>query len=498
LHLQRPQIATMKAVGYSDREVGVHYLQLVTIIAFAGAALGTAGGAWLGRGMMGLYEPYFRYPDYGYRLDAGIVATAVLLTFGAGLAGAIQALYRAVRLPPAEAMRPEAPPSYQASLVERLGLGRLLAPSGRMVLRELTRRPWRTSLSILGIALATAILIASRFSYDAVDSMMALEFETAQRQDITVAMAHPISESARRDLARWPGVLAIEPIRIVGVRLRAGARKRDVGLTGLAAHSQLQRVVEWPEREIPLPEQGLVLTDKLAEILGVGVGDAVRVELLEGDRRERVVPVAALAHELLGLQAHMSLSALRALLDEEDVINAVALTVDPKSLGDLEQRLKKMPTVASVTSRRAVIERFHKQMAENMNVTTFILVLFAGSIAVGIVYNNARIALSMRSRDLASLRVLGFTRAEISSVLLGELGTTVVLSLPVGLLIGTWLAHLVGGMADPEMYRFPVIVSGRTYAFAVVVTLGAALFSALLVRRKLDHLDLIGVLKTRE
>jgi putative ABC transport system permease protein len=247
-----------------------------------------------------------------------------------------------------------------------------------------------------------------------------------------------------------------------------------------------------------MPERGVVLTDKLAEILGVGVGDALRVEVLGGDPREREIAVADLAHEMFGLQAHMSLAALRALLDEDDVISAVQLTVDPRHLTELERRLKDMPTVGGVTRRRAVLERFNKQMAESMNVTTLVLVLFAGTIAVGIVYNNARIALSLRSRDLASLRVLGFTRAEISSVLLGELATYVLLAIPVGLAIGTWLAHLVGGMADPEAYRFPVTISGPTYAFAVVVTLGAALLSALLVRRKLDTLDLIGVLKTRE
>jgi putative ABC transport system permease protein len=498
VHLQRAQIATLRAVGYRGSEVGLHYLALILVIALAGSALGTGVGAYLGRGMMRLYAPYFHFPAYGYRLDAGVVATAVLVSFAAALVGGIATVRRAARLPPAEAMRPEAPPTYRPSLLERIGVARLLAPSGRMVLRELTRRPLRTALSALGIAMATAILIAARFSYDAVDAMMDLAFEQSQRDDLTVSFMHPLPDEARREIAHLPGVLRTEPMRIVPARLTAGSRKRDVALTGLAEGARLRRVVEWPGREVSLPETGMILTDKLAEILGVHVGDPVTVDVLEGDRRTVNLRVAGVSQDLFGLQAHLSLEALHAVLGEGDVISATALQVDQNREEEIERRLKDMPAVASVTRRMAVIERFQQQMAQNAGVTTFILVLFAGIIAAGVVYNNARIALSIRSRDLASLRVLGFTRGEISSVLLGELAIDVSLAVPLGLVIGTVLAHLVGGMVDPETYRLPVVISARTYAFSVMVTTGAALLSAMLVRRQLDRLDLIAVLKTRE
>ena len=498
VHLQRSQIATLRAIGYRGSEVGRHYLALVLVIALAGSVLGTGGGAYLGRGMMGLYAPYFHFPAFGYRLDAGVVATAVLVSLGAALVGGIATVRRAARLPPAEAMRPEAPPSYRPSIFERIGLGRLLAPSGRMVLRELTRRPLRTALSALGIAMATAILIATRFSYDAIDAIMDLAFAQAQRDDLTVSFIRPLPDEARREIAHLPGVLRTEPIRVVPARLKAGPRKREVGLTGLSEGATLRRLVEWPGREVSLPEKGMILTDKLAEVLDVAVGDSVIVDVLEGDRRTLNLRVAGVSRDLFGLQAHMSLEALHEALGERDVISGTALTVDRNQEALVERRLKDMPAIASVTRRMAVIERFRQQMAENTGTTTFILVFFAGIIAAGVVYNNARIALSIRSRDLASLRVLGFTRGEISSVLLGELAVDVLLALPLGLAIGTGLAHLVGGMVDPETYRLPVVISGRTYAFSVAVTTGAAFLSAMLVRRQLDRLDLIAVLKTRE
>jgi len=327
---------------------------------------------------------------------------------------------------------------------------------------------------------------------------MDMTFERAQRDDIAVSFTRPLPDEARRELAHLPGVIRTEPLRMVPVRLRVGHRKREVGLTGQAAGGELRRVLEWPGREVRMPEQGVILTDKLAEVLGVVTGDQVMAELLEGDRRTVPLRVAGVSRDLFGLQAYMSLDALYAALGENDVSSGTAITVDRKEEEAIERRLKEIPAVGSVTRRSAVIARFRQQMAESTGVTTLILVLFAGTIAAGVVYNNARIALSMRSRDLASLRVLGFTRGEISSVLLGQLAVDVLLALPLGLLLGTWLAHLIGTMADPETYRLPVVISGRTYAFSIAVTAGAALISAMLVRRKLDRLDLIAVLKTRE
>jgi putative ABC transport system permease protein len=127
-----------------------------------------------------------------------------------------------------------------------------------------------------------------------------------------------------------------------------------------------------------------------------------------------------------------------------------------------------------------------------------VITLFATIIAGGFVYNNARVALSTRSRDLASLRVLGFRRREISAVLLGELSIQVLASILPGVWLGRVLVEQMMASTDPELYRFPTVISAQTYAFACTVTLSAALLSALVVRSRLDHLDLIAVLKSKE
>jgi putative ABC transport system permease protein len=496
--LQRSQIATLKAVGYSNRAVGFHYLKLVCAIVLVGAVVGTALGAYLGRELTDLYTQFFRFPDLTYRLDVRVAFIGIGVSLGAALVGAFVAVRRVVSLPPAEAMRPPPPIRYRRSLLERLGLRHILGPASRMVLRELTRRPLRLTLSSIGIAMAVAITVVSRFSADAIDQLIEMQFHQAWREDVMVTFLRPTPERAIRDLEQEPGVLHAEPLRAIPVRMRNGPRFRDSTLLGYPPDITLRRILDREGRTQPIPPDGVMITDKLAEVLGLHVGDDIEVEVREGDRRTERLRIAALADEPFGLSGHMQLPALWRFAREDRVISMALLSIDPAHYAELEERLKEMPGVGAVLRMETIIDQFEEQSADMLLWMTFILTLFAATIAVGVVYNNARIALSMRSRDLASLRVLGFTRAEISAVLLGELAIQVLVAIPVGLVIGTWLCEAMANSQDPEQYRLPIVLSSQTYAFATLVTLGAGLFSALLVRRQLDKLDLIGVLKTRE
>jgi putative ABC transport system permease protein len=242
-----------------------------------------------------------------------------------------------------------------------------------------------------------------------------------------------------------------------------------------------------------------MLTTKLGEILGARLGDDVEIDVLEGDRRVVHAPVVAFADEVFGLQIHTSERTLHRMLDEREGTTTIATRIDPTKEPVIERALREMPNVASVTRRRTMRDEFHSRTGETLWTESLILVLFSVVIAIGVVYNDARITLSARARDLASLRVLGFTRREISTVLLGQLATNVLLAVLPGLVLG-WLVLTRGmpRMVDPELMRYPAITSDKTFAIAVIVLFAAALATALVVRRRLDKLDLTAVLKTRE
>jgi len=498
LSIQRPQIATLKALGYANLEIGWHYVKWALVIALAGIALGVAGGAWLGSGMIALYNQYFRFPILEYQLSVSVTLGAVLFSGAAASLGAAAAVRRAVAIPPAEAMRPEAPARYRVSRLERWGTALFASAGSRMVLRNLRRQPFRAAASVVGIAFSVAVMVMGLFFVDSMRVMKELQFFVAQRQDVTVSFVEPRSAGSLHELASMPGVMSVEPMRAVPARLRAGPRRREVGVTGLVGIPRLNRIVTLQGERISLPPEGLVLSGTLARILAVGVGDRVQLEVLEGRRPVREVVISELVEDLMGLSAYMEIGALRRLMREGGTLSGGFLQVDDAHLGELYRRLKRTPSVAGVALTRAALRSFEDTLARNMNLMVFFNVGFAAVIAFGVVYNAARISLSERSRELASLRVMGLTRGEISGILLGELAILTLLALPLGSAIGVGLAHAVVASVDSEIFRIPMVVTPQTLAWCALTVVVAAVFSGLVVRRRLDRLDLVAVLKARE
>ncbi|OFW11500.1 MAG: ABC transporter permease [Acidobacteria bacterium RIFCSPLOWO2_02_FULL_67_36] len=496
--VQREQIAALKALGYTNVELVWHYTKLSLLIGAAGAAIGTVFGSLLGSGMIQLYNAFFRFPVLQYHLPAAVVAGGVIVSFVAAILGAVNAVYRVAALPPAEAMRPEPPARYRHSWLERAGLARLLSAPVRMILRNVGRHPVRAATSVIGIATAITLLVLGTFFIDAIAVLMDLQFFSIERQHVTVSLVLPASARAIHEMGRLPGVLYAEPVRAVPVRLRSAHRSRITSLQGLVAQPELRRVVDVRSGPIRLPPQGLVLSDALAEVLGAGPGDPITIEVLDGRRPVRDVRVAAIVEEYMGTSAYMEIDALRHLLGEGDTISGAFLTVDPSAAGSLYRRLKRTPMVAGVNLKQTAIESFQKTLADTFYIMIFFNLLFSGIIAGGVVYNAARVSLSERSRELASLRVLGFTRGEISFILLGELAVVVVMAIPIGLVVGYISAGVLLNALSNELYRFPLVITVRTYAYATAAVLVAAALSGLAVRRRLDHLDLVAVLKTRE
>jgi putative ABC transport system permease protein len=403
-----------------------------------------------------------------------------------------------VKLPPAEAMRPPPPASYRPTILERMGFQRWISHSARMILRNLERRPFKAGLTSLGIALAVAILVVGNFSVDALNYMMDFQFQTSQRQDLMVSLVEPSSKTALHSMRQLPGVIDAEPFRIVPSKIRSAHRFRRVGIMGLPPDGRLFRLLDDKERPVAMPPEGVLLSAKLAEILEVGVGDTVTIEALEGQRPTRTAPVAGIITEFTGINAYMDIGALNCLMGEGDNISGAFLSVQEDCKQPLYAKLKQTPKVAGVVIREAALASFRNTMAENLLIMQSINIIFACIIAFGVIYNSIRISFSERAHELASLRVLGFRRAEISMILLGELALLTLVALPVGFVIGYGFSGLVSWALNTELYRIPLVIEHSTYAFATTIIIIASLLSGLVVRRKLDHLDLIAVLKAAE
>lgn len=493
--LQREQIAMLKACGFSNAQVGLHYFKFSLVMVVLGTGAGVVGGVFLGAQLVEMYHHFFRFPSLRFMLDKWVVVAAAMVSAVAAFVGVAEAVRRAVRLAPAEAMRPEAPTSYQVSLVERWGLGRWLSPSLRMVLRNIQRRPVRSGLTCIALGLATAILVVPNSFRDGVAFVIDFQWDIIQRQTVTLSLAEPGPDRALADFRHMAGVVWAEPFRFVPVELRAGPISRRVGLQGLPAQGTLSRVIDAGVRQIYLPVRGMIISTKLAEILHVQVGEELVVRVLEGREREVSVPVVGLAEDFAGMAAYMERRALNQLLLEGDRISGAHIVVNKAHWAAFLAEVKSTPRLAGCTIKNSLRDGFRKTTAESIGLLQKMYLGFAAVVAFGIVYNSARISLSERARELATLRVLGFTRKEVSAVLVGELVVLTLAALPLGLLVGAGFSKLIISSVNTETVRLPLVLTSENYAFAVFVVVVASSASALFATRKIATLHLATALK---
>lgn len=503
---QRPQIAALKALGYRDTEIAGHYLLLAVAIAAVGIVIGWIGSHWLGRGMVWLYAEVFRFDALSYRTVPAVALSAALAVALAAALGALTAIRSVVRLSPAQAMQAPTPPRYRQTLLERLadatarvsGRTRRLAPAVLMVLRNLERRPLRAVLTVCGIAAAVALQVSGLFWNDTIARIVDVQFRQVQQGDLLLDFQEPLDIAVQHELLRLPGILEAELWRSEPVRIAAGRQRIDTALTGLAGSPRLMRLVDAEGGAQPPPAEGVVLSALLARQLGVTVGDAVEIEFRLWHRHRVSQPVVGIVHTLFGRQAYLRLDALNRLAGDGDGASDAALRIDPRQREAFFQAVKATPRIAAVFDKSGALASFEKTTARNIGYFTAVLTLFAVAMAVGITYNAARVALSERAWELASLRVMGMTRAEVSTLLLAELALELLLALPLGAWLGYGLANgLMRAMQSDEI-DFPVVIDPSTYGLAALTVLAAGILSALVVRQRIDHLDLVAVLKVRE
>lgn len=498
--LQREQIATLKAFGYTYLSIAWHYVKLVMLLVLLGVAAGLALGAWFGQGLSNVYmETTFRFPYLDYQINARMVLISLVVAMTAALSGTLFSVARAVRLPPAEGMRPEMPVFYHATLAERIGLQRWFAAPSRMILRHIERRPVKSLLTVLGISCACALMMVGNYQKGAIDFMIDVQFRQGAREDLALTFIESTSGKALHELAALPGVEHVEGFRDVRAVLRFQHYRYRSFIYGIQPEGQLHRSLDRQLRLVAVPPGGIVLTDHLAKnILHVKPGDMLTVEILEGRRPVLQVPVLGITQQFLGVSAYMQQDSLNALMREGPVVSGAYLALTPGTEKSVYEKLHLRPQVLGQVANAASIQSFYATIGEFVLFYNMVASLLAASIGFGVVYNSARIALSERGRELASLRVLGFTQGEIAYILLGELTLLSLAAIPVGFLLGIGLVSILVQAFESDLYRLPLVLNPSNYATGASVVLISALLSGVLIWRKLGKLDLVAVLKTRE
>ena len=495
---ERHEIGLLKAFGYSDLTIAGHYLRFALLTAVIGTGIGGLAGAWMGRAMTRLYGDYYRFPDLHYSVTADVYAWAAGLAVGSAAIGALAGVRGVLRLSPAVAMAPPMPPAYRAGWLTGLGQNAGVSPVGAMIIRHVARWPARSAITVTGIALAHGLLFSTLQFIDASRAMLDAFFSDSQRQDLTVSLVEPLGPGVLFELGALPGVIAVEPGRAVAARLSRGGRTERVALEGSPSDAQLVARVDRSGAVVPVPPQGLILSGLLARKLEVSTGDPVEVEMLGGRGTRLALPVTATIDELVGTRAYASSGVIDRLARDGAVASFVLLRIDPAQRDQTIVALDAMPGVLAVAERAQARRQFEEMIDRNLVTMITFYIAFAGTIVAGVVYNNARILFSERAHELATLRVLGYRRREVASVLAGELGLLVLAALPLGCLVGFWLARLMTAMFSSDLFRLPFAPARTTYGFAALAIIVAALLAALPVVLRVRRLDMVRVLKARE
>ncbi len=498
ISMQRSQIAALKALGYSNREVSVHYLQLVICMMMTGTIPGVVLGGVLGKWIAKSYENFFRFPELDFSLNLTSIFIGLIAGILPGLIGAWTSIRSAFKMPPAEAMRPPAPPAFHEGLMERFGVQKRLSPRQRIVFRNITFRPVRLGMTMMGMSMAIAVVVASMAWNDIVRFLLDTQFQRVQREDLSVTLVSPIRGGGLRELANLTGVLDAEGYRVVPIRIRFQNHKRELPLTGWPQDSRMRQRLGMDLKVIPQPGEGLLLSRFFEKSWGLTRGQSVEIEPLEGNPRSIIVPVVGFSDDLVGIAASMNLQSLWSLLREESSYNLVTLKIDPRKAASLYVQLKELPSVATVNFKSSLYRGFQESMGKMIRVTTGILILFALAIAFGVIYNSIRVSFSERAWEMASLRVLGFSKGETFRMLLSEVGLQVALSIFPGCLLGLGLTHFVLKGVNTETFGFPIVVERSSYAMAILAVLGALTVSVVMVQRMIKSQSLVEALKARD
>jgi putative ABC transport system permease protein len=495
---ERSNIGLLKSFGYGNTSIALHYTKFALVFGVAGGLIGIIGGRWVGGYVAGIYANVYRIPGLGFDAGPGVYLNAVLITLLAALAGAVQAVLKAVRLPPAAALAPPAPAGFSrlGQALERFATG--LDGKSRMVARRILRFPRRSLTTVVGIALAMGLLVTTQHFPLAIDRIVAVTFGVAQRMDVLVAFSDVADDAILRDVGRLPGVLKVEALRSSEIIFEAGSRRRRSSISGVPVGASLNRLLDADLIAVVARPDGLTLSENLAGKLDVKLGDKVRLQATDGHRASAELPVVAIVRPYLAASAYIELEALNRLLREPGRVTAAHILIDSRQRAAFSARVKELPRIVSVSFLDNAKASMSKLLNEGSGFFSGMFILFSSLMAAGVAFSAARVTLAEQERDLATLRVLGFGRREASYVLLAEIGALMLVALPIGVVIGALMSRWLMSQFATDLFTFPYVTSALAYAKPALFVTVAVMTATLLVRRGVDRLDLVGVLKSRD
>lgn len=497
---QRLQIGVMKALGYNNRQVILHYTGYAICVAVTGALLGTLLGLWFASGMSKMYSYYLNLPDTIGGISYPAILYGSLLSLVTATIAGLTATRSITAINPAESMRPEPPKGTGTILLESwTWLWSKLDSSWKMSLRTIFRNWVRSGITMVGVVFAVGLLVVSFFMNDSIDYMLDRHYQQEQHYDFLIRLGTPVKDYELNNIQRLDGVIRVEPILEIPVKMSYQGRTEDDLLVGLPADVSLKTLMDGNDQPLRLPEEGLLIDQRTAAKLGVGVGDRVTVEtrLGLGPSHLAQITVTGINQQLIGGGSYLDLGRANRVLQESGLVTGAMLRVEPGKNDLVEAEMNEITGIASILSRHKELANFTKNM-DTLIFFTAVMITFAAVLGFAIVYNSAMISYTERKRDMASLRVLGYTTKEVSGLLFKETAIQSALGIALGLPFGYLMARSYVNAVSSDIFTIPVVVYPQTYLLSA---LGGIIFISvahLLTVRGIKRLDLVEALKNKD
>ena len=492
---QRVVIGTLRALGYTAWQVAGHYLMIGLCIGGTGAVCGLVMGMWLQRTMVALYAQFYELPTIRAGFYPQLLGLGVLICLGFACLGTWGGARSALRLEPAESMRPAPPEVGGAVFLEGWGwLWRRLSFGSKMVIRTLLRNPFRCVVTAFGSAMATALMVEAFCLGDSIKFLNDYEFRRTSHQDVTVSLREPRHWQSLSELGKLAGVEVVEGQLNVGCDMTLGPRSRRVSLTGLAPDAQLYTPLDQRGHPVRPLDQGLVLSSRAATVLQARVGDTIRVRPLVGERRESNCVVTQIVDTYLGMGAYCDLSYLSRLIGEERAASSVLM----RTSSSLGSHMAARPWVVGLNWRLSSYTKMKATLDQSLGTSLGILSTFAALLSFGSVLNLALVSLAERSREVGTFRVLGLTPVEVARIFVMESYVLNGLGILAGLPLGFLLVQMITRSYDTDFFRFPTLIPIHRIVLSVALMLVFITLAQLVVLRMVRSWPWLDALKVRE
>lgn len=496
---QRVQIGVLKALGFTNMQVLSYYMCYSALIAITGSLIGSIFGTYMGVGLTKLINQYFNLPLEGARIYGELVLPASILTLFFCLFAGYHSCKVVFKIMPSEAMREKSPDSGKKIIIEKWKIvWKNIGHLWKIILRNLFRYKRRAILTSLGIIFSSAILLVALSMEDSINFMISQQYGNIQDYDIKVNLSKLVSVEELNKIKSIPHVVALEPVLETGVEITNGWRSKDVGFTALTKEPQMYKVEDKNNKPINLPDGGILISEKLANTLGVETNDRVNIKFFYPGKEKKEVTVKGIVVQYLGLSTYTSMDNLNSLLGEGMVANSAVLKLDNRNYeNEVKSKLRDMAAVNSVESKTDALNALLKNMGATKS-SIGVMIILSAILLIAVVYNIATINIFERQRELATLKVLGFKNSEIKKLIFNENYLITIFGITIGLPMGKFLGASMMSASSTDSYSFPYVIEFRTYILTIVLTIAFTVLTNFILMKKIKSIDMIEVLKNRE